>query len=131
MEADGIAESTLIWGDWNHSSPRASAWSKRAVRGPLAFLFDPRMSFSFGQRVCLSSPFGCEPEPLGLGKVAGRAPKPLHGARGPSGAPLAFYTPLAHEGLFAEAPLGASLGRGASARLQEGLPRLRTEQEGR
>ena len=33
---------------------------------------------------------------LGLGKVAGRAPKPLHGARGRSGVPLAFCVTLAH-----------------------------------
>ena len=39
--------------------------------------------------------------------------------------------PLVREGLFAEAPLGVSLGRGVSARLQEGLPSLYTEREGR
>ena len=38
----------------------------------------------------------CEPRSLGLGKVAGRAPKPLHGARGRSGVPLAFCATLAH-----------------------------------
>jgi len=38
----------------------------------------------------------CEPGSLGLGKVAGRAPEPLHGARGRSGVPLAFCVTLAH-----------------------------------
>ena len=73
----------------------------------------------------------CEPGSLGLGKLAGRAPYPLHEVRGPSGALLAFYTPLAHEGLFAETPSGASLGHGVSAYLQEELPSLCTEREGR
>ena len=39
--------------------------------------------------------------------------------------------PLAREGLFAEAPLGVSLGRGVSTYLQEELPSLCTEREGR
>ena len=65
----------------------------------------------------------------GLGKVAGRAPS-LY-VRGPSGVPLAFYTPLAREGLFAEAPLGASPGHGVSAYLQEEPPSLYTGREGR
>ena len=30
----------------------------------LTFLFDSHISFSFGRRVCLPSPFWCEPEPL-------------------------------------------------------------------
>ena len=47
------------------------------------------------------------------------------------GVPLAFYTPLAHEGLFAETPSGASLGRGVLAYLQEELPSLCPKQEGR
>ena len=38
----------------------------------------------------------CEPGSLGLDKVAGRAPEPLHGARGRSGVPLAFCATLAH-----------------------------------
>ena len=58
----------------------------------------------------------------GLSEVAGRAPS-LY-VRGPSGVPLAFYTPLVREGLFAEAPLGASPGRGVSAYPQEGPPSL-------
>ena len=49
----------------------------------------------------------------------------------PLGVPLAFYTPLAREGLFAEAPLGASPGRGVSAYLQEEPPSLCTGREGR
>ena len=44
---------------------------------------------------------------------------------------MAFYTPLTHEGLFADAPLGASLGRGVSAYLQEEPPSLCIGQEGR
>ena len=48
----------------------------------------------------------------------------------PLGVPLAFYTPLAREGLFAEAPLGASPGRGVSAYLQEEPPSLCTGREG-
>ena len=43
-----------------------------------------------------AEPFACEHKSLGLGKVAGRAPEPPHGARGRSGVPLAFYTTLAH-----------------------------------
>ena len=42
-----------------------------------------------------AEPFVCEPRPLGLGKVAGRAPEPPHVARGRSGVPLAFCTTLA------------------------------------
>ena len=98
---------------------------------PLTFLFDPRTSFLFGQRGCLLSPLECEPGSLGLGKVAGRAPEPLHGARGRSGVPLAFCTPLAREGLFAEPPSGASLGSGVSAYLHEEPLSLCTEREGR
>ena len=95
---------------------------------PLAFCTTLALPFRSEGGVILLSPLECEQGSLGLGKVAGRAPKPLHGARGPSGAPLAFYTPLAHEGLFAKAPLGVSLGHGVSARLQEGLPSLLMEQ---
>ena len=51
--------------------------------------------------------------------------------RGSSGALLAFYTPLTCEGLFAETPSGVSLGHGATAYLQEELPSLCPEQEGR
>ena len=40
----------------------------------------------------MPSPLECEPGSLGLGKVVGRAP--LHGARGPSGVPLAFCMTL-------------------------------------
>ena len=39
--------------------------------------------------------------------------------------------PLVREGLFAETPSGASLGRGVLAYLQEELPSLCPEQEGR
>ena len=77
-----------------------------------------------------AKPIECEPGSLGLGKVVGRAPEPLHGARGRSGVPLAFCTPLVREGLFAEPPLGASLGRGVSAYLQEEPPSLCMEREG-
>ena len=45
-------------------------------------------------RVCQAHE--CEFRWLGLGLVAGRAPKPLHGARGQSGVPLAFYATLVH-----------------------------------
>jgi hypothetical protein len=73
----------------------------------------------------------CEPEPLGLGKGAGGAPESPHGARERSEVPLAFDSPLAREGLSAEPPSGASLGRGVSVTLQKELPSLCTEQEGR
>ena len=43
-----------------------------------------------------AEPFACEHRPQGLGKVAGGAPEPLHGMRGRSGVPLAFYATLAH-----------------------------------
>ena len=43
-----------------------------------------------------AEPFVCEPRPLGLGKVTGRAPEPPHLARGRSEVPLAFCTTLAH-----------------------------------
>ena len=65
----------------------------------------------------------------GLGRVAGRAPSLC--MRGPSGILLTFYTPLTHEGLFAEAPLGASPGRGVSAFLQEEPPSPCIGREGR
>jgi len=81
---------------------------------PLTFLFDPRTSFSFGRRGFLPSPLVCEPGSLGLGKIVGSAPEPLHGARGRSGVSLAFCMPLAREGLFVEPPSGVSLGRGVS-----------------
>ena len=42
-----------------------------------------------------------------------------------------FFTPLAREGLSAEAPLGASPGRGVSAYLQEEPPSLCIGREGR
>jgi len=82
----------------------------------------------------LPSPLECEPRSLGLGKVAGRAPKPLHGARGRSGVPLAFVRPsrilfVRKEGLFAETSR-ASLGRWVSAKLQKEPPSLCTELEG-
>ena len=44
----------------------------------------------------MPSPLECEPGSLGLGKVAGRAPEPLHGARGRSVVPLAFCATPAH-----------------------------------
>jgi len=88
-------------------SPRAFAWSERAIRSSPGFLGDPRASFSFRRRGCFAEPIECEPGSLGLGKFAGRAPEPLHGARGRSGVLLAFCTPLAREGLFAEPPSGA------------------------
>ena len=90
-------------------------------------LFSPLSKGSYRARRARECEFGS----LGLGKLAGRAPYPLHGARGPSGALLAFYTPLAHEGLFAETPSSASLGCGASVYLQGGLRSLCPEQEGR
>ena len=64
----------------------------------LSFLCGPRASFSFRRRgvcrVCRAPE--CEFGSLGLGLVAGRAPEPLHGARGRSGVPLAFCVTLAH-----------------------------------
>ena len=71
---------------------------------------------------------------LGLGKVAGRAPEPLHRARGRSGVPLAFVQPsrilfVRKEGLFAE-PSSASLGRWVSAMLLEEPLSLCMEREG-
>ena len=71
--------------------------------------------------VCLPSPLECEPRSLGLGKVAGRAPEPPHGARGWSGVPLAFYATLAHPfcsegGVCLPSPSSASLGRWVLAR---------------
>ena len=63
---------------------------------PLAFCTTLVHPFRSEGGVCLPSPLGCEPGSLGLGKVAGRAPKPPHGVRGRSGVPLAFYATLAH-----------------------------------
>ena len=54
-------------------SPLASAWSERAVRGPLAFCTTLAHPFCLeGGVVCRA--LECEPRSLGLGKVAGRAP---------------------------------------------------------
>ena len=68
----------------------------------------------------------CEFGSLGLTLVVGRAPEPLHGARGRSGVPLAFWRPsrilfVQKEGLFAE-PLSASLGHWVSARFAGRAP---------
>ena len=110
----------------------ASAQSKRAVRSSPGFLYDPRATFLFRRRGL----FAETPSRASLGRwvsvrFAGRALEPLHEAGGRSGVPIAFYTPLAREGLFVETPSSASLGRGVSAYLQEELPSLCPEQEGR
>ena len=105
----GVAPEAL--GEWIHS--------------PMVFFL------TLSEIFCICRAHKCEFGSWGLGKVTGRAPEPLHGARGPSGAFLAFYTPLAREGLFAETPSRASLGRGASAYLQEELRSLCPEQESR
>ena len=71
----------------------------------------------------MPSPLVCEPKSLGLGNVLQEQPPSLsHGARERSEVPLAFGSPLAREGLSAEAPLGASLGRGVSASFADGAP---------
>ena len=70
----------------------------------------------------MPSPLVCEPEPLGLGKVAGGAPESLARSERAVRGPLAFGSPLAREGLSAEAPSGANLGRGVSASFAEGAP---------
>ena len=64
-------------------------------------------------------------------KLQEEPPSLSHGARERSEVPLAFGSPLTREGLSAEPPSGASLGRGVSAPLQKELPSLCTEQEGR
>ena len=100
---------------------------------PLAFCATLAHPFcSEGGVVCRA--LACEPRSLGLGKVAGRAPEPLHRARGRSGVPLGFVRPsrilfVQKEGLFAK-PSRASLGRWVSARSQEEPPSLYTEREG-
>ena len=55
-------------------------------------------------------------------KLQEEPPSLSHGARERSEVPLAFDSPLAREGLSAEAPSGASLGRGVSASFAEGAP---------
>ena len=73
-------------------------WPLHGARGrsgvPLVFCATLAHPFrSKGGVVCRA--LECKPGSLGLGKVAGRAPEHLHGARGRSGVPLAFCATLA------------------------------------
>ena len=77
-------------------SPRASARSVRAIRSSPGFLGDPHASFSFRRRGCLSSPSSASLGRWVLARLQEGPPSLLHGARGRSGVPLAFYVTLVH-----------------------------------
>ena len=88
-----------VAGTWPscRKNPRASTLSERAISGFPVFFDGPHASF-FARK----EGFVCRaPSSASLGRwvsarFAGRAPEPLHGARGRSGVPLAFCATLAH-----------------------------------
>ena len=98
-------------------SPRASARSERAVRGPPDFFVQPSHILFVRTEGFFAEPTRVRAWVAGSQQNCRESPEPLHGVSGRSGVPLAFCTPLAHEGLFAEPPSGASLGHGVSAYL--------------
>ena len=115
-------------------SPRASAWSERAVRGPPDFFVHP-------SHILFARKEGLFAEPLSacLGRwvsawLQEEPPSLCMEREGGQEFPWLFVRPsrilfVWKEGLFAE-PSGESLGHWVSARLQEGFPSLYTEREG-
>ena len=112
-------------------SPRASARSERAVRGPNNFFVQPsHILFVWTERL-FAEPTRVRTWVAGSRQTYRKSP--LASARSERAVRCSpsFLYALTREGLFAETPSGASLGRGVLAYLQEELPSLCPKQEGR
>ena len=116
----GLGRFVFILGAGRAPEPLHGARGRSGVLP--TFLSVPRTSFSFRWGAVCRAHSCASLSRWVSAKLQEEPPSLSHGARERSEVPLAFGSPLAREGLSAEPPSGASLGRGVSASFAEGAP---------